>query len=128
MTPGSGLDEGPIVYSSASEITVASFGEQLPSKIPTLVSFINSFLHFQSSPLILERFLLTAQFHSLIGHITTVGPMTRLYLLKTGALSRMLRLLFINTTTRIGVTSQQAVALAGDFDQDRNLAKKVPVF
>lgn len=125
-TPG--IEESAGLYSAAAQVNVLSYNEQLPSKIPTLVAFINSFLHFQSSPLILERFLLTAQFQALIGHFATIGPMTRLYLLKTGTLSRMLRLLFVNPTTRVGLTPSQAVALAGEFDHDSILSKKVPLF
>jgi hypothetical protein len=123
QTPG--LEEGAF-YSPCAQVEVATF-ECFPSKVPTLVAMINSFLHIHSSPYILERFLITSQFHALIDHFADLGPLCRLYLLKTGTLARYLRLLFANFNTKTGMSSAAAQQMASDCDIEGVLAKKAPL-
>jgi len=63
-----------------------------------LVILINSFLHFQASAQLLEKLQISSYFHSLISHFASLGPVARLYLLKTGTLNRQLQIFFNNSS------------------------------
>lgn len=115
-------------YSPSVQIEVVTFNDSFPAKIPTLVPLVNALLHFQASSHLFERFLLTAQFHSLIGHFANLGPLARHYLLKTGTLGRLLRVLFINCNSKVGLTGPMAAQFALEFDQESSLAKRAPLF
>lgn len=125
-TPGH--EEPAVIHTPCAQVEIATFEGGIPQKIPTLLAMINSMLHLQTSPLVIERFLMTAQFQSLIAHFANLGPIARLYLLKTSTLSRLLRLLFINCTIKTGLTAFQAAQFACEFDQEGTLAKKAPLF
>ena len=65
--------------------------------LPSLIVLINAFLHYQTSEHLLLNFEFSSNLHAVIAHFARLGPETRLYLLKTRTLSRLLRLLLQNT-------------------------------
>lgn len=62
-------------------------------KLPALVTLINSFLHFQTSPLVDAHSVFTQHLHAVVAHFAGLGPVARNYLLKTRTLARLLRIL-----------------------------------
>lgn len=64
-------------------------------ELPVLIIMINSFLHYQASPAMLENLNLemSAQFQRVICSFAELGSEASLYLLNTGSLHRFLKLL-----------------------------------
>jgi len=59
VTTSRGSDEVP-VYSPCQEVTVITMQGGASPELPLLVMFINSFLHQQGSPYLMERLYLTS--------------------------------------------------------------------
>jgi hypothetical protein len=57
-----------------------------------------------------------------------LGPLARHYLLKTGSLGRLLRVLFINLNSKVGLLGPMATQFALEFDQECTLAKRAPLY
>ena len=81
------------VFTPATPVKVYKM-RALTIELPTLIVMINSFLHYQSSPVMLENYnyYLSAQFQRVISKFAELGPECSLYLLNTGCLYRFLRL------------------------------------
>ena len=61
--------------------------------LPLLVIIINAFLHIQSSSLLQSSVNFSHHLNAFIAHFASLGPVARLYLLKTRTFARQLKLL-----------------------------------
>ena len=83
-------------------------------ELPMLIMFINSFLHYQGSPALLQNFAMSIHLHSVVYHFAELGPIARLYLLKTKTLGRLTRMLLQNNNLaaqEVGNFMQQFIPL-----------------
>lgn len=58
--------------------------------LPVTVVMLNSFIHLSVSPHCFANMRLSGQFFQVFAHCAEVGELTRLYLLKTRCIGRML--------------------------------------
>ena len=80
------------VYSSCPKVRQVVLQKGVSKDLPMLIVLINSFLHFQVSNEMLQNFAISSIFQSVICHFSELGPVARLYLLKTKTLNRLLRI------------------------------------
>ena len=85
-----------------------------------LVVVINAFLHMQSSPILQSSFNFSHHLHAVITHFASLGPETRLYLLKCRTLARQLQILLrYNNSANVPHTH---------IDEAQVMFEKVPIF
>ena len=84
------------IYTPSSYVDVFMMKHGSKPELPMLIVFINSFLHWQGSPELIHNFAMSIHLHSVVFHFAELGPIARLYLLKTKTLGRLTRLLLQN--------------------------------
>lgn len=92
MIEGLNPDYVPI-YTRCDKVHFIQVKSGYDKGIPILVSLINSFLHFQTSPYMLSNISFSQHLHGVVAHFANLGRIARNYLLKTRTLPRLLRLL-----------------------------------
>ncbi len=81
---------------------------------------INSFLHMQASSYTTTNISFSTHLHSVVAHFASLGPVARLYLLKTRTLGRLLRLL---------LTYNNSAQLPGNSADEMNfMYDKMPLY
>lgn len=91
------IDSDVPVFSQSEKVEMFCLSSDHEQATPSLIILINSFLHYQTSEHLLQNFEFSSNMHAVIAHFASLGPETRLYLLKTRTLSRLLRMLLQNT-------------------------------
>ena len=102
MTPGSSssaqanqgvnLQNRPI-YTRCERVHMLQIRSGHDQRLPLLVTLINAFLHYQTSPHLHANVSFSQHLHAVVAHFASLGPIARQYLLKTHTLSRLLRIL-----------------------------------
>lgn len=81
------------VFAAADQVKIYKMTGST-AELPILIVMINSFLHYQSCPVMADNLnlQLSAQFQRVFCCFSELGPEACLYLLNTGAMKRMLKL------------------------------------